>query len=692
MKLTMVGWLLLHSSMLIAQKTTLEVSKDGISHITNAEQTFVTIQQAIDYIPVLKSEKPLNEIEIVINEGTYFLLKALRITNQHAGDSLTKLTIRGIGEVIVSGGKKLDFTSGADGMAYSTLNGDLPITSGLYVNQERKTLARTPNKGFFELLGIREEFVEADHNKFKESVLYLKLDEQIATSLRQLSPEELSYVQIHFIHIWDLTIKVLDRYDAETGEFITKPSRMMKPHNPLQVGSRYFVRGYSDAGDAPGEWFKEGNQLFYLHGGETIKEAIVPMLRELLIIVGTRKHQVSNVSIENIKFRHSKNVLASYGWIPQQAAASVPAAIKVRFAKNISFHECAFEKMGQYAMWLESGVINSSVTKCFLNDLGAGGIKIGLATQKILDKDLVCRNILIDNNIIQHGGITFPPAVAIWVGNSSNNRISHNDISDFPYSGISVGWRWGYGVTQAHNNEIAYNKVHHLGWSVMADMGGIYTLGESFGTKVHHNVIHDIAGYKKGFGIYEDEGTTGAVFKNNLVFRVSDTGFMHHYGKKNVVKGNVFGCGLRGALAFGKPEKHLSFTFKNNLIYAEGNKLVVGSWEKARVKFMDNKIIHATKRPDLKFISKEMRSLNDISIEKAEISSIEGFIHWSQNKLAEFGWEVPDWKNAGVYGDSRWKDRATLSKVVMDNFEAAHISYRRNKPKMYSKSADFEKN
>jgi len=63
-----------------------------------------------------------------------------------------------------------------------------------------------------------------------------------------------------------------------------------------------------------------------------------------------------------------------------------------------------------------------------------------------------------------------PSAVAVWIGQSANNRITHNDISDTFYTAISVGWTWGYGRSLASNNFIGFNRIHRIGQGVLSDL------------------------------------------------------------------------------------------------------------------------------------------------------------------------------------------------------------------------------
>ena len=56
--------------------------------------------------------------------------------------------------------------------------------------------------------------------------------------------------------------------------------------------------------------------------------------------------------------------------------------------------------------------------------------------------------------------------------------VVHNNISYFRYTGVSVGWTWGYAATSVHSNIVGWNYIHHIALDELSDLGCVAACGD----------------------------------------------------------------------------------------------------------------------------------------------------------------------------------------------------------------------
>jgi hypothetical protein len=301
------------------------------------------------------------------------------------------------------------------------------------------------------------------------------------------------------------------------------------------------------------------------------------------------------------------------------------------------------------------------VQDSLLDDLGAGGVRIG-ETQTAPEAGHETSGIIVDNNIIRAAGRMYPGAVGILIGRSGGNRVTHNEIHDLYYSGISVGWKWDYGASPAVNNLIEDNNVHRIGQAQLTDLAGIYTLGESPGTVVRGNIVYDVTGYPDGagaWGLYADQASSGIVFENNLVFRTTSGGFHENFGKDNLVRGNVFAFGGEGQLELTKAEAHRSLTLSGNVVLSNGVTFFRGDWHRAVAQIDKNLYFDISERPpnwsELGFTEWKQLGFDNNSayVDPGFFEPVKGDFRLKTNAVWSWSHQSPIGV-AGVYGTQTW--------------------------------------
>ncbi len=278
--------------------------------------------------------------------------------------------------------------------------------------------------------------------------------------------------------------------------------------------------------------------------------------------------------------------------------------------------------------------------------------------------DTQTSHIVCDNNIIHSAARIHHGAIGVWVGHSGNNRVTHNDISDLFYTGISVGWSWGYAPTVSQNNTIDFNHIHHLGWGVLSDMGGVYTLGLAHGTTVSNNVIHDVYSYDRygrgGWGLYNDEGSSGIVLENNLVYRVKTGTYHQHYGRENVVRNNILAFSMDGQIQ--RSASKSTSRSPSPITSSSGTRplAAAGSINDDKVRFAGNLYWDASGKPvdfhGLTLAQRQEKGWDEGSLiaDPRFVDPAGGDFRLQPGSPAEkIGFKPFDYYRAGLYGDQR---------------------------------------
>ena len=509
-------------------------------------------------------------ITIYMEGGTYAFHEPVFIRPEDSGTKESPTIIRSVGdekvilsgEISIKGWKKQGKVWVADVPAF---NGRPLDFRQLWVNGKKAVRARDVED--FEKMN---RICSVDE---KNEILYVP-----AVSIRRLIDNKgnlkAKYAEMVLHQMWcvaNLRIRSVEvQGDSAAIRFHQPESRIQFEHpwpRPMVTtdghNSAFYLTNARELQDVPGEWYHDIDArkvYYYPREGEKMQEAevIVPAVETLVRVEGTLDRPVCHIRFEKITFSYTTWMRPSEkGHVPLQAGMYLTdgyridpkmqrnylnhpldnqgwlgrpaAAVRVVAARQIDFKRCRFEHLGSTGLDYEEAVQGGVVRGCLFRDIAGNGLLVGSFSPAAhethlpydpADRREVCTQQQINNCYFTEIGNEDWGCLAIAAGYVGDINIEHNEISEVPYSGISLGWGWTQTVNCMRNNRVHANLIHHYA-KHMYDVAGIYTLGSQPKSYVTENCVHSI--YKPGyvhdpnhwFYLYTDEGSSFITVRDN---------------------------------------------------------------------------------------------------------------------------------------------------------------------------------
>lgn len=509
-------------------------------------------------------------ITIYMEGGTYAFYEPVFIRPEDSGTKESPTIIRSVGDekVILSGGISINGWK-KQGKVWVA---DVPAFNGrpldfrqLWVNGKKAVRARDVED--FEKMN---RICSVDE---KNEILYVP-----AVSIRRLIDNKgnlkAKYAEMVLHQMWcvaNLRIRSVEvQGDSAAIRFHQPESRIQFEHpwpRPMVTtdghNSAFYLTNARELQDVPGEWYHDIDArkiYYYPREGEKMQEAevIVPAVETLVRVEGTLDRPVCHIRFEKITFSYTTWMRPSEkGHVPLQAGMYLTdgyridpkmqrnylnhpldnqgwlgrpaAAVRVVAARQIDFERCRFEHLGSTGLDYEEAVQGGVVRGCLFRDIAGNGLLVGSFSPAAhethlpydpADRREVCTQQQINNCYFTEIGNEDWGCLAIAAGYVEDINIEHNEISEVPYSGISLGWGWTQTVNCMRNNRVHANLIHHYA-KHMYDVAGVYTLGSQPKSYVTENCVHSI--YKPGyvhdpnhwFYLYTDEGSSFITVRDN---------------------------------------------------------------------------------------------------------------------------------------------------------------------------------
>ncbi|MHC4122033.1 MAG: right-handed parallel beta-helix repeat-containing protein [Planctomycetota bacterium] len=550
------------------------------------DKPFATIQRARDSVKGKLNDGLEKDVLVLIHGGTYAIDKTISFNHNDSGTNGFRVIYKNYpGErPIFSSGKKITGWQRVPGTnKWKAKLVGVDNTRELYVDGVLAHRARGKKTPAGQWKAADDPHMEK-YNHLETLTTYqgqLKVYEGYKTTSHyadMVKWRNKSDIEFVYEQGWTYVICPVDSIvpTSDGGVFIKMRNpcfrdSQIKPG--MHVGDPSYIQNAFELLDEPGEWYFDRNakELYYIplpNQNMQNTEVIVPCVETLLEVKGTLDNPVSDITFEGLEFSYGTFLAPSEtGFSEIQATftknpliddnghshyVKTSSSILLDAAKSIIFERCGFSRFGGAGINIHNGSEGNIIRGCRLTEIGGSGIQIGgfdIDDAHPEDSRKQTKNNVVNNCYLNKIATIYKGGVGIISGYTEGTAITHNDISEVGYSGISIGWGWGYWdeggrpnskknpapanytifdkPTVSRRNRVENNYVYKV-VQKLHDGGGVYTLSMMEDSVVKGNLIHDNGGWPGG--IYMDEASGGIEVYENVIYHVRKCFNYHEVG------------------------------------------------------------------------------------------------------------------------------------------------------------------
>ena len=377
-----------------------------------------SLQDAVRKAREMRRLGKANDVTLHLSAGTYYLYDPLRLRPEDSG-----LRIEGDGAVITGGMPITGWKRQGKWLVASVpdFNGRPVDFRQLYINGEKAVRARDVSD--FEQMHRIMTYDKKNH--------VLWIPKAAATPLLRGGVKGGGeYAELVLHEMWcstNLRIKSMTvQGDSVAVRFHNPEAKLQFEHpwpSPMTPDTKhpspFYLTNALELLDEPGEWYHDirEHKVYYMpRKGETIREAIVPVLPTLVEFIGTPERPVRNITIKGVAFHHTTWMRPSeQGHVPLQAGmflteayklrpqidrpnnhkldnqgwlGRADAAVELRWTEGCHFESCRFEHLGGSGLDYVVGCKGGTTTRCTFTDIAMNGYVCGSFSPEGLETHL----------------------------------------------------------------------------------------------------------------------------------------------------------------------------------------------------------------------------------------------------------------------------------------------------------------